>query len=168
MDVDDPSWKATRPAGLQDGKKRPPVPVFLVALFQFLKAGFLLFLLLKLWGFGAALNDPDKTLFGEVIMGGATAILIGGAVYFSLSALGLLRLERSARRKLMWNILAGWLVFGMSFSGIFFGEGPFIGTWQTRTLICAFLLDSFLYCCLAFYPDVAKAFGDKDETDFLP
>jgi hypothetical protein len=145
-----------------------PFPVTLVALVQLAKAGFLLFLALKVCGFGEAFTTQDAGGSSLVIVCALMALLIGFALYIGNNGFGLLRLEKSARRTLMWNIVAGWLLYGVSFNGLLFGESPFIGTWTNRTIISVFLLDTFLYCCLAFYPDVAQAFGEKDGSDYLP
>ncbi len=126
------------------GPKRP-FPVTLVALVQFLKAGFLLFLALEVCGFGTAFTAKDVTTLGLIIACVLMAVLIGLAAYVGTNGLGLWRLERAARRTLMWNIAAGWLIYGVSLGGMFFGESPFIGSWTNRTLISVFLLDTFLY-----------------------
>ena len=164
----DPFWsQATAPRQAPVAKK-PPFPIVLVALVQFIKAGFVLFLGLEICGFGATFKSPEMTRVGQILLTGLLAIMIGFAFYFARNGVLLLQLERLARRRLMWNILAGWLLYGTSFSGMFFGESPFIASWPNRIVICVLILDSFLYCCLAFYPDVAKAFGDENQSDFLP
>ena len=168
MAIDPRFTQTTLFAEAQKARKTPPYPVVLVALCQFLKAGFLLFLLLKVCDLGGVFNSNDQTAIGQVMMYGIMAVLVGGALYFSNSGYRLLRLEKSARRQLMWNIVAGWLLFGTSMNGILFGQGPFISAWPNRILISVLVLDLFLYCCLAFYPNVAESFGDNNESDLLP
>jgi hypothetical protein len=164
----DPFWnQATAPRQVPVPKK-PPIPIVLVAVVQFLKAGVLVFLALAFCGFGAVFTSSDTTKVGLILLSMVLAALLAIAIYLIRSGVLLLQLEKTARRRLMWNIVAGWLIYGTSFSGILFGESPFIASWPNRIVICVLLLDSFLYCCLAFYPDVARAFGDENQTDILP
>jgi len=168
MDLDPQRMRESAAGSIPKITKGLPFPIVLVALFQFLKAGLLLFLAYTFTGYGAAFTTNDMTVFGLVIFCGAMALLGGGALYFAAIGVKLLRLEKSARRTLMWNILAGWLLFGVSFNGLFFGEGPFIDSWKGRSLICVLVLDVFLYCCLVFYPGVAEAFGEQGDADIFP
>jgi len=149
-------------------KRALPYPVILVALCQFLKAGFLVFFALKISDYGAAFRPGNQQDVNEVILCIFVVVMIGAALYFIASGYQLLQLDKSARRRLMWNMVAGWLIFGTSMNGILFGQGPFVADWPTRILICVLILDAFLYCCLAFYPGVAEAFGEKDGSDLLP
>lgn len=168
MDLDPQRIRESAAGNVPKTRKSPPFPIILVALFQFLKAGLLLLFAYVFTDYGAAFKAKDPTAFGLVMLCGAMALLGGGALYFARIGIRLLRLERSARRTLMWNILAGWLLFGVSFNGLFFVEGPFIDSWKGRSLICVLVLDVFLYSCLVFYPGVAEAFGEQGDADIFP
>jgi hypothetical protein len=141
----------------------------LVALFQFAKAAFILYFVIALWRNREGFSDRGQFPSAQPILYAALVILIAIAGSCVRNGIGLLRLDKSARRRVMWNIIVGWAIYGVSFSGILFGESPFIGSWPNRILVSALLVDVFLYSCLAFYPDVASAFGESDESDdFLP
>ena len=119
----DPLWHQATTR--QDApKNKVPFPIVLVALFQFIKAGALIFLALALCGFGAVFTSSDTTTIGLILLSMVLAVILVIAIYLIRSGVLLLKLEKTARRRLMWNIAAGWLIYGTSFSGLLFGQTP--------------------------------------------
>lgn len=153
---------------VQRRRAKPPGPVMLVALFQFAKAAVILSLVVALWRTGEQLSDKSQFSVGQLLLDIGLAVLVAIAGAWLRNGIGLLRLDKASRRRVMWNIVAGWSLYGISFTGMFFGQSPFVSSWPFRILGGVLLVDLFLYCCLAYYPDVARAFGDTNDTDFLP
>ena len=166
--MSDPGWKQVAiPERVQAARRMPPGPVVLVALSQFTKATFILFFVTMLWRNREGLRGQGQFPSAELILYAALAILVAIAASFLRNGIGLLRLDKSSRRRVMWNIVEGWVIYGVSFSGVFFGESPFISSWPNRIVVSILIVDLILYSCLAFYPDLAKAFGESDESDEL-
>ena len=164
----DPGLKQVAiPEPVQPARRKPPGPVALVALSQFTKATLILFFVSVLWRNREGFSGHGQFPAAEPILYVALAILVAIAASFLRNGIGLLRLDKSSRRRVMWNIVEGWVIYGVSFSGVFFGESPFISSWPNRIVVSVLLVDLILYSCLAFYPDVARAFGESDESDEL-
>jgi hypothetical protein len=155
------------PERAQDAWRKPPVPVVLVALSQFAKAAFILFFVTVLWRNREGFSHKGQFPGALPILYIALAILIAIAGSCLRNGMGLLKLEKSSRRRVMWNIVEGWMIYGVSFSGMFFGENPFIASWPNRIVVGVLIVDLFRYSCLTFYPDVGRAFGESDEADEL-
>jgi hypothetical protein len=83
-------------------------------------------------------------------------------IVFIVFGWGLWTLQNWARENLIGMILLCWLCGGISFNGFLFGEGIVMDDWSRQTLVCALILDLTVFCCLVFYPDVRKAFGERD------
>jgi hypothetical protein len=139
-----------------------PLSITLVSGFQVLKAGYLLFLFAECWRVLLAFPGPGKfndvdLLFRDLLI----LLLPVGAVYSLVIGWGLWRMRPWARKMLIAAIVSCWMNGSFSFNGPLFGGGIFIVSWQDRTLICVLLVDLLLYGCLAWYPNVREAFGER-------
>lgn len=155
-------------------QKRRPGLVTLIALFQFSKAGFLLVVIalvlvhpemqrgsLPFWGLVyVASNGGGRP--------GLVTLLVG--IYSAIVGWGLWVLKPWARNILM--VTSGlttlrWIRY-LSINAII-GDtelGRHVRTlkpgFEQQSVYLLVLLDALVFCCLAFYPDVAEAFGKKD------
>jgi|SRR5579863_388494 len=144
-----------------------PLSVTLAALFQFFKGAFLLLIFWNIWKIypaWATSNGSEGYNSAQRSIGyGFVFILFGIALAFIVLGWGLWSLRKWARDWVIWNTLIRWLGGGgMSLNGPLFKEGIFVDQWRLRTLICVFVLDMFIVCCLTLYPDVRGAFGERD------
>jgi hypothetical protein len=147
-------------------RKRRPVPITLVALFQFFKAGYLLFIFWEAWMAHlswTARELPAEDPFVQQLIKDPLFLLLPLVAIGSIAfGWGLWQLQKWARNYLMFLIAFGWAEGGFSFNNYLFGGNLIMPVWQRRTTLCVFLLDLFVFCCLAFYPEVGKAFGERD------
>jgi hypothetical protein len=152
-------------------------PIVVIALFQFLKAGFLFYMFLQFWhGFAGwvASGRPGESLFLRSFLDRPFVILFPVlSVAFVVIGWGLLTLRNWARGVLLATIVGTWVGgrYGghLSLDALIFGDNVDLRHAHFGTLICLFFLDLFVFCCLAFYPDIAKTFGQRPEkTEIIP
>ena len=154
-------------------KSRPGL-ITLIALFQFSKAGLLLIVI-------ALVLEYPEIQWGSLPLWGLVYIASNGAgrpglvtllivVYSVIIGWGLWVLRRWARNILM--VTSGlttlrWIRY-LSINAIISGteSGRHMRTlkpgFEQQSVYLLVLLDALVFCCLAFYPDVAEAFGKKD------
>lgn len=160
---------AEREISVQDGpqpvSRKPPWPIVLIAVFQFVKAGYLLYLSVIFWNAYSAwvaAGRPETPFLKSFLDNPFIVLFPVLAIGFVVLGFGLFQLRRWARQWLLWNTVICWADGGFSFSGLFFGDTVVIRHWHMHTVICVFLLDLFVFCCLAFYPDITKTVSDSD------
>ncbi len=143
-----------------------PVPVTLVALFQFFKAGFLSLIFWRAWqahlswmASGRSGGDP---LAQKITADPSVLLLPLIVIVYVVFGLGLWKLQNWARKNLVLMILLCWLNGGLSFNGFLFGKSIWMNEWNRQTLAAVFVLDLLVFCCLVFYPAVKKAFAERD------
>ena len=166
---EDEAWKEKPPATLKDQTKSVPYPIIPIALFQFLKAGFLFYLFLQFWhGYSgwAASGRPDTPFLQNFLDKPFIVLFPALSVVFVAIGWGLLNLKAWARGYLIGAIICTWIGgrFGshLSLDALFFSNGVDLRHQHFQTLVCVFLLDLFVFSILVFYPDIAKTFGEKE------
>jgi len=147
--------------------RKRPLSVTLAALFQFFKGAFFLLIFWGIWRVysawasssgSAGYNQAQQTIGYAFVL-----VILGIAVAFVILGWGLWNLQKWARDWVIWNTLICWLGGGgLSLNGPLFKEGILMDQWKLRTLICVFVLDMFILCCLTLYPDVRNAFGERE------
>ena len=164
--------------GTTGGAQRPtrsvPYPIILIAIFQFFKAGFLLYLFVKFWhGYSgyAASGGPDSPFLQNFLETPFIVLFPALSVVFVVIACGLLGLKPWARGFLIGAIICTWIGgrFGnhLSLDALFFGNSVVLRHHHFQVLLCVFLLDFFVFGSLVFYPDIAKTFGEKEGESLL-
>ena len=153
-------------------RTRPPT-VALIALFQFCKAGFLFVLLALIWIY------PDMKFgsetFWEIVYvasngagkpGVLTPVI---AIYAAVVGWGLWSLNKWARNLLMvtsglltlrWirYFAMNWMITGTEVSTHIRSLRP---GFEQQSVYLLVALDGLIFCCLAFGPNVAEAFGEN-------
>jgi hypothetical protein len=155
----------------QRTRRKPPYLVVLIALFQFFKSGFLLYLFLRFWhdylAWAAAGRPYDSFLPDSFFM----ILFPALSVVYVVIGWGLLKLRPWARGFLIGAIICTWIGgrYGshLSLDILFFSNGMNLGHQRLSTIFCVFLLDLFVFCSLVFYPDIAKTFGQREDEDLL-
>jgi hypothetical protein len=152
----------------QRPRKSVPYPIILIALFQFFKAGYLLYLFHHFWrgfsGWSASGNSP----FPRDFLDGPWIVLFPAlSVVLVVIGCGLLSLQGWARKLLIVAIICTWIRGGFSLDALFFSNSVDLRHQHYQVLVCVFLLDLFVFGCLVFYPDIAKTFGER-EGENLP
>jgi hypothetical protein len=147
-------------------RKKRPVVITLVAFFQFFKAGYFALLFWKIWDshrFWAAQGKPtDDPLVNQLVKDPIFLLFPAISIALIIFGLGLWNLENWARKNLAFLILLCWCNGGLSLNGYLFGKDGLMSRWDLPTLACVFLLDLFVFCCLVFYPDVGRIFGERE------
>jgi hypothetical protein len=152
------------PAGRDDANI--PIPVVLIALYEFAKAGYLLFVFYSVWAprkSGPAGGAADPLVFALPFF--ATVMIIAG--------IGLLGLQRWARHMFLLGGLLSlpWLP-SLPFRPPYY-LGPIVDyhslePFLPRTAMLAIVvIDVVVYVALMFYPDVAESFGEKGGDPFF-
>ncbi len=162
--------KSTSNAGVPEDSIPPrsnrPVPVTLVALFQFFKAGFLALIFCRAWqahvSWAASGQSGDDPLAQQITADPSILVLPLMVIVYIVFGLGLWKLQSWARKNLVVMILLCWFNGGLSFNGFLFGKSIWMNEWNRQTLVAVFLLDLLVFCCLVYYPDVKKAFAEHD------
>jgi hypothetical protein len=151
--------------------RKAPYPVVLIALFQFFKSGFLLYLFLQFChGYSAravAGRPYDSAFLDSIFM----ILFPALSVVYVVIGWGLLKLRPWARGFLIGAIICTWVGgrYGshLSLDVLFFSNGMNLGQQRLSTIFCVFLLDLFVFCTLVFYPDIAKTFDQREDKDLL-
>lgn len=143
-----------------------PVPVTLVALFQLFKAGFLSVIFLRAWqahlSWTASGQSGDDPLAQQITADPSVLLLPLMVIVYVVFGVGLWKLQNWARKNLVLMILLCWLNGGLSFNGFLFGKSIWMNEWNRQTLVAVFVLDLLVFCCLVYYPDIKKAFAERD------
>jgi hypothetical protein len=140
-----------------------PFAVFLIAGFQFLKAGFLLAVAVYLWLGPEGL--PHTEAFSELFFIAAHGKNLPGVLvpvfgcYVAYTGFCLLRLKRSTRRALALSS-AITICVSLDKLGLFTGDGVTSPVHQ-ETLYILILLDLAVYIYLAFHPEIARSFNRR-------
>jgi hypothetical protein len=153
-------------------QKKTPLAVVLIAVLQFARAGVILFVVLCTWLFpdanltsrpeikvlvyvAAAQNLPAAILVPVVMPAVALSLLAVG--------LGLWFLKSWARKILMLTSgITAVLWIRRFFFDAAFGNSTFQTDLGRQTVYFVVLLDSLVFCCLAFLPDITEAFGKRE------
>jgi hypothetical protein len=158
----------------QRPRRSVPYPIILIAIFQFFKAGFLLYVFVHFWhGYSAwAASGRPNTPFLQNFLDTPFIVLFPAlSIVFVVIGWGLLNLKAWARGFLIGAIICTWIGgrFGnhLSLDALFFSNDVNLRHQHFQTLVCVFLLDLFVFGSLVFYPDIAKTFGEK-EGENLP
>jgi hypothetical protein len=166
---DDQAVEPQATGNAQRSKRSVPYPVILIALYQFFKAGFLLYLFLRFWiGYSgwAASGRPDSPFLQGFLDEPFIVLFPVLSVVFVVIGWGLLNLRAWARGFLIGAIICTWLGgrYGnhLSLDALFFSNGVDLRHQHYQVLICVFLLDLLVFGSLVFYPDIAKTFGEKE------
>jgi hypothetical protein len=151
-----------------------PYPVVLIALFQFFKAGFLLYLFLQFchgYSAWAGSGRPPSPFLQDFLDKPFIILFPALSVVFVVIGWGLLALQDWARKFLIGAIICTWIGgrFGnhLSLDALFFSNGVDLRHQHYQVLICIFLLDLFVFGSLVFYPDIAKTFGEKEDESLF-
>ena len=139
-----------------------PFSVTVAALFLGLETSFFLLAFERSWRVLEKFPVPGKISDDELFRYVFVLLLPVLAAYHAVLAWGLWRLRAWARDWLMFVIVYCTLASGTSLSGLMFGKGIFWPSWDQKASTCVLIFDLFIYGCLAWYPDVAKAFGERD------
>ncbi|MFZ0305918.1 MAG: hypothetical protein WAL75_24750 [Terracidiphilus sp.] len=137
-----------------------PFAVTLVAGFQLFKAAYLLFLFEK-WRVFSTLPGPGKIDSNALFRDLFVLFLPAAAIYSLAIGWGLWRMQRWARELLIAAIINCWMIGSVSFNGLLFGGGVFLDNLEVKVLVCVLVLNLLIYGCLAWYPGVAEAFGER-------
>lgn len=147
-----------------------PYPIILIALFQFFKAGFLLYLFVPFWhdylGWAAS-GRPADPLLQDLFDKSFIVLFPALSVVLVVIGFGLLSLKDWARKLLIMAIICTWIRARFSLDALFFSDSVDLRHQHYHVLVCVFLLDFFIFGSLVFYPDIAKTFGEK-EGENLP
>jgi hypothetical protein len=152
---------------------RPGI-VALIALFQFSKAAFLILVVALVWQF-PDMQWGSLTFWGIVYIashgGGAPGFMTPLiAAYAAVIGWGLWSMKKWARNLLM--ITSGFSV--VRWARYLFLNSVISGTelskhldslkpgFEQQSVYVLILLDVLVFCCLAFYPDVAEAFAKEN------
>lgn len=155
-------------------RKTRPGLVTLIALFQFFRAVFLLLVAALIWIY------PDMK-FGSLTFWEIVYVASNGAgkpgfltpviaLYAAVIGWGLWSLNKWARNLLMvtsglsafrWirYFAMDWAVSGTEVSRNLPSLKP---GFEQQSVYLLVALDALIFCCLAFYPDVAEAFGKRN------
>jgi hypothetical protein len=151
--------------------RKVPYPVVLIALFQFFKSGFLLYLFLQFWHAYSAWAAEGRPYDSAFLDSFFMILFPALSVVYVVIGWGLLKLRPWARGFLIGAIICTWVAgkYGshLSLDVLFFSNGMNLGHQRLATIFCVFLLDLFVFCTLVFYPDIAKTFAEKDNDDLL-
>lgn len=154
----------------QRSRRSVPYPVILIALFQFFKAGFLLYLFLPFWrGYSgwAASGRPAGPLLQNLFDKSFIVLFPALSVVLVVIGWGLLSLKDWARKLLIVAIICTWIRGRFSLDVLFFSNSVDLRHQHYQVLVCVFLLDLFVFGSLVFYPDIAKTFGEKEDEGLL-
>jgi hypothetical protein len=159
-------------SGMEQQERKRPVPITVIALFQFVRACFIFFIALN------AMFLPDAQLVSRTdikiltyvlsrqnLSSSATAavFLPMVAAYLSAIGVGLWFMKKWAKNLLM--ITSGMTVFLWTRRLILdsaIGHVTLNTELQRQTVYIVILVDAFIFSYLAFYPDVADAFRQKE------
>jgi hypothetical protein len=134
----------------------------LVAGFQLLKAGFLVFLFAKLWpsiaGLAVARDMSSDRLLRDVFI----LLLPCAALYSLVLSWGLWRLENWSRKILLVAIVDCWMLGFISWNGLFFSSSILLSDLKWKALAGVLMIDLLTYGCLRWYPGVSEAFGERE------
>jgi hypothetical protein len=151
-----------------------PFPIVLIAVFQFVKAGFLLYLFLQFWrGYSGwdASGRPDSPFLRGFLDTPFIILFPVLSVVFVVVGWGLLNLRAWARKFLIGTIICIWIGsrYGnhLSLDALFFSNSVNLRHERLEIWIGVFLLDFFVFCSLVFYPDIAKTFGEKEGEEII-
>jgi hypothetical protein len=152
--------------------RRRPLAITLIALFQFARAGFILFVAVSTWlapdahlssrleirvltYVAARHNLPSPALIPVVLP-------IIAALPFALGC-GLWFLKKWARNTLMITSGTTALLWIRYFAFDWALGDSILKTELQRQIVYSVIsLDAMVFCCLAFLPDVSEAFGQKE------
>lgn len=154
----------------QRSRRSVPYPIILIALFQFFKAGFLLYLFLPFWhGYSgwAASGRPAGPSFQNLLDKSFIVLFPALSVVLVVIGWGLLSLKDWARKLLIVAIICTWIRGRFSLDALFFSNSIDLRHQPYQVLVCCFLLDLFVFGSLVFYPDIAKTFGEKQGENLL-
>ena len=171
---DDQATKRDTTGHAQRPTRPIPFPIILIALFQFFKAGFLLYLFVKFWhGYSgyAAPGGPDSPFPQNFLETPFIVLFPALSVVFVVIGWGLLGLKAWARGFLIGAIICTWIGSRsgnhLSLDALFFSNSVILRHHHFQVLLCVFLLDFFVFGSLVFYPDIAKTFGEKEGEGLL-
>jgi len=137
-----------------------PFALYLIAGFQFLKAGFLLTAAAFLWLAPDSL--PHSQAFTQMLFIAAHGRDISGVLvplfglYVAWIGIGLLHLRPSTRRNLAISS-AFTVAFALQRLGLF-GETDMTSKFDRQTLYILILIDLTVYIYLAFHPAIIRTF----------
>jgi hypothetical protein len=154
----------------QQPRRSVPFPVILIALFQFFKAGFLLYLFLPFWhdySGWAASGRPAGPFLQNLFDKSFIVLFPALSVVLVVIGWGLLSLKDWARKLLIVAIICTWIRGRFSLDALFFSNSVDLRHQHYQVLVCVFLLDLFVFGSLVFYPDIAKTFGEKEDESLL-
>lgn len=156
---------------------RPPIVTF-VAMIQFLRAGMALCIGWAIWAFPNSGLDSLVRVKALAYLATHHALaprtvapitMTLFAAYFILTGFGLWKLQSWARKVLLLTsglTVAVWIryfaldsVIRNTELGSALGPSP-IGKAALPLIMIVILVDALVFCCLAFYPDVGKAFAE--------
>ena len=141
---------------------RPPVQVVLIAIFQFMKGGFLLGVAAYLWFAPDAL--PHTEAFTQMLFIAAHGRDLSGVlvpvfgVYVIYIGIGLMRLWKSVRRNLALSS-AITICVSLQRLGVF-GESNMTSNMDRQTLYIIIFIDFVIYIYLAFHPEITRSFRE--------
>jgi hypothetical protein len=137
-----------------------------IALLQFSRAGLILLFVLSRWFYPNADLDSRvdiKVLVYFVSRHNASSILLPlSAAFIVAIGSGLWRLKQWARIALMTTsgmtvfLWIRWFALDWAMPSNILRKGA-----ERQTILAVILIDSLIYCCLAFYPGVARSFGER-------
>jgi hypothetical protein len=157
--------------------RKPPWPIVFIALFQFFKAGYLLYLSTVFWktySLWAAAGRPGNSSFLQIFLNSPFLVLLPAfSIAFIVIGWGLLRLQDWARKILILAIVCTWIGSRHgshpSLDAFLFQNSIDLSHVRFGTTFCVLLLDLLVFCCLVFYPDIAKTFGEPtNDMDIIP
>jgi hypothetical protein len=146
--------------------KRRPGPVTLIALFQFARATFVLLIVLIIWVSPSMHVDSRLDIQAITYIAArrdiSPVLLPISAVFLAAVGVGLWQLKIWARLTLMTTsglTVLSWLRrFWFDWAT---GHVTLESDEQRHIILAVMFIDSVVFGCLAFYPDVADAFRDR-------
>jgi hypothetical protein len=138
----------------------PPVPVVLIAFFQFVKASILLIVAALLWLDPTVL--PNSEAFSQMLFIAAHGRNISGiliplfGLYVAYIGVGLLRLRKSIRINLAISSVVTICV-SLRRLGVF-GQNDMTSQFDRQTLYILILFDLAVYLYLAYHPALTRSF----------
>jgi len=143
-----------------------PVPVVLIATFQFLKAAFLLAVAGFLWLAPASL--PNSAGFSQLLFIAAHGKELSGyfvpvfGCYLIYIGIGLLRLRPGVRINLA---ISSVITIAVSLQRLgLFGETGATTNLDHQTLYILILLDLVIYIYLVFHPEIVECFKSQSRS----
>ena len=141
-----------------------PIPVVIIAMFQFAKAAFLIVVAAFLWLDPDAL--PHSDAFSQLFFIAAHGRNLPGlfvpifGLYFAYIGVGLMRLRKSVRLNLA---ISSVITICVSIQRLgLLGETNMTSQFDHQTLYILILLDLTVYFYLAFHPEITRCFNRQN------